>query len=65
MDVKYANLDKPKLGQRGKKVVFISYEEDMKRYRLWDEEISKVVISRDVVFEEKIFPFKETNYEEE
>ncbi|KAK3924127.1 Retrovirus-related Pol polyprotein from transposon TNT 1-94, partial [Frankliniella fusca] len=55
----YADLKKPKLGPRGKKAVFLGYEEDQKGWRLLDDETSKIVVSCDVHFEENVFPFRE------
>lgn len=54
----YADLNKPKLGERAKKAILLGYEDDMKTYRLWDLSEQKIHLSRDVVFEETKFPFK-------
>jgi transposase InsO family protein len=39
-----------KFDQRGRKCVFLGYNEDRKGYRLWDLENSAILNSRDVVF---------------
>ena len=47
---------KPHLGKledRSTSMVLLGYEEDCKAYRLYDPKRGKVVISRDVVFDEK------------
>ena len=42
-----------KLEDRSTPMVLLGYEEDNKVYRLYDPKRGKVVISRDVVFDEK------------
>ena len=39
---------------KSKKCVFFGYEIDEFGYRLWDFENSKIVRSRDVIFNEKV-----------
>ena len=42
-----------KLEDRSTPMVFLGYAEDTKVYRLYDPRGGKVVVSRDVVFDEK------------
>jgi hypothetical protein len=44
-----------KLDARGKKGVFIGYEIGSKAYRVFDPVENKVLVSRDVVFDENNF----------
>ena len=37
---------------RSKKCIFVGYDDAMKRYRLWDPTAHKIVIKRDVNFDE-------------
>ena len=48
----YAHVDNGKLEPRSVKCVFIGFKQGVKGYKLWCPETSKVVISRDVVFDE-------------
>ncbi|KAG8487019.1 hypothetical protein CXB51_020709 [Gossypium anomalum] len=48
----YAHVDNGKLEPRSIKYVFLGYKAGVKRYKLWCLENRKVVISRDVVFDE-------------
>ncbi|KAG8478826.1 hypothetical protein CXB51_028794 [Gossypium anomalum] len=48
----YAHVDNGKLEPRSIKCVFLSYKAGVKGYKLWCPENRKVVISRDVVFDE-------------
>ncbi|KAI5735092.1 hypothetical protein M8J77_014056 [Diaphorina citri] len=55
-----------KLDSKAEKCVMIGYEESTKDgYRLWSEERQCVIIRRDVVFDESVFPFKQKNLSEE
>ncbi|KAG8492605.1 hypothetical protein CXB51_010032 [Gossypium anomalum] len=48
----YALVDNGKLEPRSIKCVFLGYKASVKRYKLWCPKNRKVVISRDVVFDE-------------
>ncbi|KAG8472722.1 hypothetical protein CXB51_034750 [Gossypium anomalum] len=48
----YAHVDNGKLESRSIKCVFLGYKAGIKGYKLWCPENRKVVISRDVVFDE-------------
>ncbi|KAG8482631.1 hypothetical protein CXB51_024131 [Gossypium anomalum] len=48
----YAHVDNGKLEPRSIKCVFIGYKAGVKGYKLWCPENRKVVISRDVIFDE-------------
>ena len=41
-----------KLDPRSKKCTFVGYDDVMKWYRLWDPTAHKIVINRDVIFDE-------------
>ena len=43
-----------KLDDRSKKVVYFGVEEGSKAHRLYDPQLNKIVVSRDVIFEEKV-----------
>lgn len=52
-----------KLEARANEYVMVGYPEGVKGYKLYDRKTKRFFISRDVIFEEKIFPFKSvTNY---
>ncbi|KAG8482489.1 hypothetical protein CXB51_024203 [Gossypium anomalum] len=48
----YAHVDNGKLELRSIKCVFLGYKASVKGYKLWCPENKKVVISRDVIFDE-------------
>uniref|UniRef100_A0A2N9GEX0 Integrase catalytic domain-containing protein n=1 Tax=Fagus sylvatica TaxID=28930 RepID=A0A2N9GEX0_FAGSY len=45
--------DRSKLDPKSKKCIFLGFKKGVKGYKLWDPIAQKVVISRDVVFDEK------------
>jgi hypothetical protein len=53
--------DRSKLDPKSKKCIFLGFKKGVKGYKLWDPVAQKVVISRDVVFDEKLMTkaFKE------
>ena len=55
--------DRSKLDPKSKKCIFISFKKGIKGYKLWDPVAHKVVINRDIVFDEKSMTkaFKEEN----
>ena len=48
----FLHLDNKKLELRYKWRLFLTYEFGVKGYKLWDPEVSKIVISGDVIFDE-------------
>jgi len=44
--------ERSKLNSKSKKCIFLRFEKGVKGYKLWDPVAQKVVISRDVVFDE-------------
>ena len=51
-------LPKDKFGPKGVKCVFLGYPPGQKGYKLYNLGTKEVFYSRDVIFEEHIFPFK-------
>ena len=48
----YARVDNGKLEPNYVKCVFLSYNNDVKGYKLWCHETCKIIVSRDVIFYE-------------
>ena len=63
--VHISSEDRSKLDPKSKKCIFLSYEKGVKGYKLWDPVAQKVMISRDVIFDEKSMTkaFKENKYQ--
>jgi hypothetical protein len=63
--VHISSEDRSKLDPKSKKCIFLGYEKGVKGYKLWDPVAQKVVISRDVVFDEKSITktFREDKYQ--
>ena len=47
---RFVHVDNKKLEPTSKQCLFVGYKSCVKGYNLWDPEASKVVISRDVIF---------------
>lgn len=61
--VAYAHVsdtERKKLDKKAVKVRFLGYPTNAKGYRLWDEEKGKILIRRDVVFNEIEFKCKQS-----
>ena len=43
-----------KLDPKSKKCTLIGYDDDAFGYRIWDDENKKVILSRDVIFDERV-----------
>ena len=61
MDATFSHQKDDKLNPRFKKCVCQGYGEGVKGYRLWSLEPNrtKLIISRDVIFNEQLFPYLE------
>lgn len=51
-----------KLDSKSKKCIFLGFEKGIKGFKLWDPEVKKRVLSRDVVFDEQ-FMIQQTRTE--
>ena len=56
--------DRKKLDAKSKRRIFPGYGTDVKGYRLYDIQRSRVIFSRDVIFDEKHFGFEENEKNE-
>ena len=63
--VHISSEDRSKLDPKSKKCIFFNYEKGVKGYKLWDPVAQKVMISRDVIFDEKSITkaFREDKYQ--
>jgi len=48
----YYHVSDGKLEPRARKVVFLGFKREVKGYKLWDSEDWKIILSRDVTFDE-------------
>lgn len=63
----FSHIDKSqqkgKLGRRSQECVFVGYPEGIKGYKLWNVEDDKFFVSRNVKFDETVFPFSRNQSE--
>lgn len=53
-----ATRDKDKFGERSRKCVFVGYPYGQKGWKLFDLETEQFFVSRDVVFNEEVYPYQ-------
>ncbi|WVY90916.1 hypothetical protein V8G54_036430 [Vigna mungo] len=54
MYVMYNSQERTKLEPKSRKCIFLGYADNVKGYLLWDPTAHKIIVSRDVVFAEKL-----------
>lgn len=54
-----------KLSLKSKRCVLVGYEVGARAYRLWDIASRKIIVSRNIIFNEKLFPFMLNHNKEE
>ena len=52
-NVHVSSEERSKLDAKSRQCIFLGYPKGVKRFKLWDPNANKVVISRDVIFDEK------------
>ena len=53
----YAHIvreERSNLDAKSRQCIFLGYQKGVKGFKLWDPKANKVVISRDVIFDEKV-----------
>ena len=48
----YYHVSDGKLGPRARRAVFLEFKRGVKGYKLWDSDDMKIILSRDVIFDE-------------
>ncbi len=63
----YFHVRESKLDTRAKKAVFLGFNDGVKGFRLWCPDVKKVVVSRDVTFDEAVMvnQNKQKDYQEQ
>ena len=55
--------ERSKLDAKSRQCIFLGYQKGVKGFKLWDPKANKVVISKDMIFDEKVM-FQNTQKEE-
>ena len=50
-----------KLDEKAIDMTFVGYEEGSKGYKFWNPQTRKIIVSRDVIFDESVFPAQDKN----